>query len=125
MTSRPIQKQLNTIAQAIYDKKGFNILSLDLQGISNLTDFVIIAEGNIDRHVRAISMAIQDKLSEDGHEPLHIEGTQDADWIVIDYGEIMVHLLIPEYREKYALEELWRKAAIIDLKIKVDKNQEE
>lgn len=118
-----VKKALNTIAQAIYDKKGFNILSLDVQGISSLTDYVVIAEGNIDRHLKAISGAIRDKVGEvTGDYPIYVEGEQSADWIVIDYGDIVVHLFVPEYREKYSLEELWRKAKVVDLKIVVPKS---
>lgn len=118
-------QNLNTIAQAIYDKKGFNILSLDVRQISSMTDFIIIAEGNIDRHLKAISNSVKNSLKNNGEMPLFVEGEQSGDWIVIDYGEIVVHLLLPEFREKYALEELWRKANIIDLKIKVDKSHQE
>lgn len=119
-----VKKALNTIAQTIYDKKGFNILSLDVQGISSLTDYVVIAEGNIDRHLKAISGAIRDKVGEvTGDYPIYVEGEQSADWIVIDYGDIVVHLFVPEYREKYSLEQLWRKAKVVDLKIVVPKGR--
>lgn len=112
---------LNTIAQTIFDKKGFNILGLDVRGISTLTDYYVIAEGNIDRHVRAISFAIKDKLREEGLEPFHVEGEQTGDWLVMDYGDIIIHLFMPEVREKYALEELWNEAKIVDVKIVVKK----
>lgn len=119
---------LNAIAQAIFDKKGFNILGLDVRTISTLTDFFIIAEGNVDRHVRAIGMAITSKMKELGQMPLHVEGEQEGDWVVIDYGEIVIHLFTPEMREKYAFENLWHEGKIVDLKIEVhavDKNGEE
>lgn len=110
---------LNTIAQTIYDKKGMNILALDLQGVSSMTDYVVIAEGNIDRHLKAICMAIKDALQQVNMRPLFVEGEKDGDWIVMDFGEVMIHLLTPDFREKYALEELWQKARIIDLNIVV------
>ena len=108
---------LDRIAQAIFDKKGFNILALDVRGISSMTDYFIIAEGNVDRHVRALCLAIKDTLEEVSIEPLHIEGDRDGDWIVMDYGEFVIHLFIPELRVKYDLEELWKKSKIIDVKI--------
>jgi ribosome-associated protein len=114
---KTIMKKLNAIAQAIYDKKGFNTLSLDMNGISSMTDYVIIAEGNIDRHLKAISTSIRSALEEMGESPLYVEGEQMGDWIVMDYGEVVIHLFVPEFRERYALEELWRKASIVDLKI--------
>lgn len=110
---------LNKIAQTIYDKKGLNILALDVRGISSLADYVIIAEGNIDRHVRAIAAAIQETLQQIKQYPLFVEGEKEGDWIVMDFGEVMIHLMIPDFREKYALEELWREAQIVDVKIDI------
>lgn len=115
---------LNTIAQSIYDKKGFNILSLDVRGISTMADYVVIAEGKIDRHLRALCRTIQDNLGDKGQTPFNIEGEQGGDWIVIDYGDIVVHLMIPEFRVKYELESLWKKAKIVDLVIEVKKDDE-
>lgn len=110
-------KELNAIAQTLYDKKGFNILVLDVRGISSLADYVVIAEGNIDRHVKALALALQDKLKELNLSPLYVEGDQSGDWIVVDFSDIVVHLFIPEFREKYALEELWHEAKIVDVSI--------
>lgn len=112
-----VQKILDSIAQTIYDKKGFNILALDIRSISTMTDYYLIAEGNIGRHLIAISQAIEQKLTQLGLTLLRIEGRRSADWLVMDYGEIMIHLFIPELREKYALEQLWKEAKIVDLHI--------
>ena len=116
-----VQEDLNRIAQAIYDKKGFNILVLNVQKVCTMTDYFIIAEGTVDRHVRALSQTIMDEFTSRGIEPLHVEGQQDGDWIVLDYGDIVVHLFIPELREKYALEQLWKKGQIVDVKIDTSK----
>lgn len=110
-------KDLERIAQVIYDKKGFNILVLDVQEICTMTDFFIIAEGSVDRHVKALSDAVVDLFESRGHHPLHTEGQQEGDWVVLDYGHFVVHLFIPELREKYALEELWKEGKIVDVKI--------
>lgn len=108
---------LNAIAQVIYDKKGANILALDVSGISTLTDFVLIAEGNVDKHVIAISQAIIDGLEKMGVRPFSTEGIKSGDWVVLDFFHIMVHLFMPGLRDKYQLEELWRDGHIIDLQI--------
>ncbi len=115
-TKDPIQL-LNTIAQAIYDKKGINILALDVRGISTLTDFVIIAEGNVDKHVTAIANAVIDTLKKEGVTTVYTEGLSAGDWVVIDYLHIMVHLFMPGLRDKYMLEQLWRDGSIVDLNI--------
>jgi ribosome-associated protein len=111
------QKILNTLAQLIYDKKGANILVLDVRNICTMTDYFLIAEGNVDRHVKALSRALMDQLDEMGHAPLHVEGQQEADWIVLDYSDFVIHLFIPELREKYALEEVWKEGKIVDVQI--------
>ena len=108
---------LNLIGQIIFDKKGFNILSLDVREVSTLTDYFIIAEGNVDKHVRAIASAIIETLKAEGNAPLHVEGLADGDWVVIDYLEVVIHLFMPGMRDKYRLEELWREGKIVDLKI--------
>lgn len=106
---------LDLIARAIYDKKGMNILALDVRGISSLCDYVIIAEGNVDKHVIAIAHAIKKALAEHGIYPNHIEGLTIGDWVVLDYPLIMIHLFMPGMRDKYELESLWKASTIVDL----------
>ncbi len=115
-------EKLNLIAQTIYDKKGFNILVLDVQGASTLTDYFIIAEGNVDRHLRAISLHLQDNLRKIGEKPWHVEGDQSDDWVVLDYCDFVIHLFTPDMREKYGLEQLWKEATVVDVNIKVPQN---
>jgi ribosome-associated protein len=110
---------LDKVAQIIFDKKGANILALDVSRISSLTDYVIIAEGSVDRHVIAIAAAIQEGLKKIGEMPLHVAGMQTGDWVVLDYMHIMVHLFMPGVREKYQLEQLWKEAEIVDLHIEL------
>lgn len=112
---------LNTIAQAIFDKKGVNILALDMRGFSTITDFVVIAEGNVDRHVIAIAQAVEEASEEIGEKPIHVEGLQSGDWAVLDYLNVMVHIFMPGLRDKYQLEHLWKEASIVDLNIVVNR----
>ncbi len=108
---------LNSIAQMIYDKKGFNILALDVQGLSTITDYLIIAEGNVDRHVMSMANTIVEEMGESGEKPIHAEGMQTGDWIVLDYGQVMIHLFTPGLRDKYSLERLWPESKLIELDI--------
>jgi ribosome-associated protein len=117
----PIRKLLNVVTQTIFDKKGFNILVLDVKEICTMTDYFIIAEGTVDRHVRAISMAIIDQLTENNQHPLHVEGQQIGDWIVLDYGDFVIHLFTPDLREKYSLEQLWKEGKVVDVQIETSK----
>lgn len=115
MKRNPV-KMLNKIAQIIYDKKGLNILALDLKGQCSITDYLLIAEGNVDRHVISIARAIVEGFKE---IPIHIEGLANGDWIVLDFSDIVVHLFQPGLREKYSLEKLWTESQIVDLAIEV------
>lgn len=106
---------LNIIAQTVFNKKGFNILALDVRGISTLTDYFLIAEGNVDKHVIALAKEVIQRLKKEGDSPTHVEGLDQGDWIVVDYLEIVIHLFKPGLREKYRLEELWRDGKVVDL----------
>ena len=122
MRNRSIE-MLNAIAQTIYDKKGFNILAIDVREISSLTDYFLIAEGSVERHVQALSLAVQDKIEEMEYPLFHVEGGKAGEWVVVDCGDILVHLFVPELREKYALEELWHEGALVDLALKLENSQ--
>ncbi len=114
-----LQETLNLIAQTLYDKKGFNILALDVRGVSTMSDYMVIVEGNVDRHVKALSGAVIQALQEQGERPIYVEGEEDANWIVVDYMEVIIHLFTPELRERYRLEELWSEGRIVDLDIEI------
>jgi ribosome-associated protein len=117
--SRTPLETLNAIAQVIFDKKGFNILALDVQGLSSITDFLLIAEGNVDRHVTSIARAVLDELEARGEKPVHVEGLGTGDWVVLDYSNVVVHIFSPALRERYSLERLWNESKIVDLEIDV------
>lgn len=103
------------IAQIIQDKKGINILVLDVREICSLTDFFIIAEGLADRHVEAIATNIIDEMKTYNLIPFHIEGKNEGAWLVIDYLNIIIHLFKPGLRDLYRLEELWKAGKLIAL----------
>ncbi|MGZ3633006.1 MAG: ribosome silencing factor [Parachlamydiaceae bacterium] len=114
-------KLLDVISQTIFDKKGMNIIALDVRGISTMADYYLIAEGNVERHVKAIHHAILDAMQQHGHKVLYVEGARESDWIVVDFGDIVIHLFIPDLREKYALESLWKEGKVVDVKINTEK----
>jgi len=110
---------LDLIAQTIFDKKGFNILALDVRGSSSITDYIVIAEGNVDRHVTAIAKAIVEAMNKQGENPIYVEGLQNGDWVVIDFFDLMIHIFMPGLRDRYKLEKLWAEGKRIDLTIDV------
>ncbi len=109
---------LNEAAQALFDKKGSNILALDVRKISSHQDYVIIAQGNVDRHVRALAHSVVGELEKTGIHPMRKEGEREGDWVILDYGSFAIHVMTEEMRERYALEELWRDADVVNLTIK-------
>ncbi|WP_194847484.1 ribosome silencing factor [Candidatus Neptunochlamydia vexilliferae] len=112
---------LKQIAQTIFDKKGSNIIAIDVKGISSITDYILIADGNVDRHVVSLAKEIQDVMREVGEKPAHVEGMEHGEWVVLDYFQVVIHLFLPEMRQKYQLERLWPDGKVIDLDFEVKK----
>jgi ribosome-associated protein len=114
---------LNKIAQAIFDKKGSNILALDVRPCCVESQYVIIAEGSVNKHVRAIARSVEKTMVEESWSVCFYQGMQSDGWVVLDYSLIAVHLFIPEERERYQLEMLWKKSEIVDVVIDVPENR--
>ncbi|MCS6817022.1 MAG: ribosome silencing factor [Blastocatellia bacterium] len=109
-STRDARKTLTLAIQAASDKKAENIVALDLRGLASFTDYFLICSGTSTRQVQAIAEAILDTLEEHGTRPLHVEGETVAQWILIDYGDLVVHIFEQSAREYYDLERLWRDA---------------
>lgn len=119
MTKKDTQALLNHLAQVVFDKKGTNILVLDTKKSSNLTDYVLIAEGGADRHVIAQADAIVEELEKEGVGLSYQQGINTGEWVVLDFSWLIVHLFTPGVRDKYNLEGLWPEADIVDVEISV------
>lgn len=83
---------------------------MDMKEISNFTDFFVIASGTSHRQVQAIADAIEEELSKKKVPPWHLEGYREAQWVVIDYGDVIAHIFLEEKRSFYRLERLWGEA---------------
>jgi ribosome-associated protein len=103
------EKLLEVIIESIKEKKGKDIVSIDLREIHNsIFDFFIVCHGTSTTHVAAISDNVEIKPKELlGVKPAHVEGTQNAQWVLIDYSGIVVHVFLDEQRTFYRLEDLW------------------
>lgn len=88
---------------------------LDVKGVSNITDNLIIAEGFVDRHVMALAQAVESSLKDMGKPVFKHEGLHSGEWIVLDYFDFMVHIFAPGYRDRYELEKLWPEAKLVDI----------
>ena len=102
-------------AHAALEKKAENLLALDVREITKLADYFIICSGNSGRQVRAIAEEIDFRLSREHENYLGIEGFPECRWVLMDYGDIIVHIFEPETREFYDLDGLWGDAPRLDI----------
>jgi ribosome-associated protein len=100
-------KTLNMILSRLDDMKAEETVTIDLRGKSAFSDFMIITSGRANRHVGAIAENVTKGLKENGVTSIHVEGMPNCDWVLIDSGDVIVHVFRPEVREFYNLERLW------------------
>lgn len=103
-----IQQCLQVVHDALLDVKAKDILQFDVSTISNVSDAMVIASGTSTRHVKALADNVAEEAKKAGFRPIGIEGETDAEWILIDLGFVVVHVMLPTTRKFYDLESLWR-----------------
>lgn len=109
-THHPITEQLKTIAiEALEDMKAVDLKVYDIAAMSDVTDSTIICTGRSNRHVKSLANSVAVKAKENGFKPLSTEGTQSSEWVLVDLGEVVVHVMQAETRDFYRIEELWAK----------------
>jgi ribosome-associated protein len=104
------------VAEFAANKKAEDVIAIDLRGISSFTDFFVVCSGTSEPHLKAIAGEIQDKLRDD-HDirPTNVDGYPTSQWVVMDYGDVLVHIFHHERRGFYALEDLWSDAPRLPL----------
>ncbi|NJK50778.1 ribosome silencing factor [Candidatus Gracilibacteria bacterium] len=109
---------VETIAQAADDRKAGDLVILKVTDVSYLSDYFVIATGFSRAQVRAISDAIEEKIAKEyGRNPLRTEGKMEGNWVLHDYGDVIVHIFLPQEREFYNLEAFWGHAERMDLSL--------
>ncbi|MEM1106811.1 MAG: ribosome silencing factor [Pseudomonadota bacterium] len=103
----PLEKIFDAVITSLEDDKAEDVLVLDLEGKSTLADQMIIASGRSARHVAALAEHVQRRIKDLGGQRARVEGLPNADWVLIDAGDLIVHLFRPEVREFYDLERIW------------------
>ena len=103
-----VQACLKVVHEALEDVKAKDILALDVSSISNVADAIVIASGTSTRHIKALADNVAEEARKAGFRPLGVEGERDAEWILIDLGFVVVHVMLPTARKFYDLESLWR-----------------
>jgi len=109
------EEKVRLMAQVADAVKAEDIVALDVRALTIITDYFLICTGKSSIQIRAISDRIEDKLREAGERKLRVEGRQEATWILMDYGDVVVHIMAAEQRAFYRLEDLWNDAPRVEL----------
>ncbi len=95
------------VVDALEEIKGQDIIKLDVSDMTTVTDYMVVASGTSNRHVKALADNVADKAKQAGHRPAGIEGEEGSEWVLLDLGDTLVHVMLPRVREFYNLEKLW------------------
>ncbi|WP_180059440.1 ribosome silencing factor [Acinetobacter sp. YH12128] len=107
---KDVQACLAVVRKALEDVKAKDIVELDIKAISNVADAIVIASGTSTRHIKSLADNVAEEARKAGFRPIGVEGERDAEWILIDLGFVVVHVMLPTARKFYDLESLWRTA---------------
>jgi ribosome-associated protein len=111
------EEAVTIAARAASDKKATDLVVLDLRNAASFTEYFLICTGASTRQVQAVSNAVEEALLKNGKRPMHIEGYSSAEWILLDYGDFIVHVFGAASRRFYDLERLWRDAPRVEVRI--------
>lgn len=106
-TAERVSPLREAVTTALDDMKAVNVRVLDVRGLTDIADTMVIASGNSDRHVRSIAERVVEKAKAAGFRPLGTEGARDGEWVLVDLQDLIVHVMLPRVREFYGLERLW------------------
>jgi len=110
-----MKEALKIAARAVDDKKAQDIVALDISGVASFADYFLLCSGDSTRQIQAIANEVEEKLAAAGYRPAHVEGYANAEWVLLDYMDMVVHVFSRKAREYYDLERLWRDARSIDV----------
>lgn len=101
------EKLRDLVIDALQDMKGLEIHALDVRGLTAITDFMVIASGTSDRHVKSLARNVLDQARVAGIQPMGVEGEQEGEWVLVDLRDVVAHIMRPQVRDFYNLEKLW------------------
>ena len=101
----------DVVLGALAELKAVNVRALDVRGITDITDTMVVASGTSDRHVKSIADRVLQRCKEAGFRPYGMEGERDGEWVLLDLQDVVLHVMLPRVREFYALEKLWEGGA--------------
>ena len=103
----PAESLLKLALAAVDDIKAVDVVDIDVRGRSSVCDFMVIASGTSSRHVKSIADEVVKRAKSIGCQPVGVEGEREAEWVLVDLGDVVIHVMLPRVREFYALERLW------------------
>ena len=114
---------LQSVVNGIFEKKGLDVLKIDLRKLENrIADYFVICHGTSPTQVDSICDSVEDTVrKETGEKPVHVEGLDNCFWVLLDYGDVVVHIFLEEYRNFYTLESLWADGEITEMKDQLSK----
>lgn len=98
---------VDVVLRALDDLKAVNVVTLDVRGVTDVADAMVIASGNSDRHVKSIADRVVEFAKKAGFRPMGVEGEREGEWVLVDLQDVIVHVMLPRVREFYRLESLW------------------
>ncbi len=111
-----MNEALRIAIAAVENKKGIDIVVLDISSVATFADYFVLCTGDSSRQIQAIADEVEEKLAANGLKPSHVEGYANAEWILLDYLDLVIHVFSKQARAYYDLERLWRDAKTLDVR---------
>ncbi len=108
-----VAEQARRAASLCVDNKANDVVMLDLHGVTDMTDFFVVASGTSDTHVRAVAQHVEEGMAKAGLRAYHVEGAETGRWVLLDYVDFVVHVFHPSMRSYYQIERLWGDAPVV------------
>lgn len=110
-----MNEALKIAVRAVENKKGIDVVVLDISSVATFADYFLLCSGDSSRQIQAIADEVEEKLATNGLRPSHVEGYANAEWILLDYLDLVIHIFSKQARAYYDLERLWRDAKTLDV----------
>lgn len=102
-----VEQTLKIVEEALDNMKAHEVITIDVRQITSIADYMVICSGNSSRHVKAIAREVIEQAKHHGVQPLGVQGEEDAEWVLVDLADIVIHIMLPKTRDFYNLEKLW------------------